>query len=326
MKQITVLGGLGYIGSHLLSMLSKKGYIVKNLDCEMFGKEHIKEVIDLPNVTHIKGNICNAVDLIRSIEGSDCVIHLAGLVGDPACALDEEQTWLYNLQSSNLITDICNHYGVKKLIYASSCSVYGAAPSDILLNEGSYLNPVSLYARTKIDSERIFFQEFTGCCTVLRLATVFGASERMRFDLVTNLFSIQALKKGSVSVFGGTQYRPFIHCEDVARAFLTVLEHEEQEKIQNQVFNISCESVNIKDLAKIVVEKVPSSELEYVETKEDDRNYKVASDKARWLLNFTPKYNLSSGVSHMLEFIKKKQFIDWEENDLYYNARVGCGL
>ena len=145
MKTVAVLGGLGYIGSHLIHLLSKEKIIVKILDLQLFGWKHLEKLLRKnKNISLIKGDIRDATDLSFVIKDADYVIHLAGLVGDPACSLDEDVTWLHNMASSEIITDVCNHYKIKKLIYASSCSVYGASPFDVMLNEGSYLNPVSI--------------------------------------------------------------------------------------------------------------------------------------------------------------------------------------
>jgi len=325
MKRLVIIGGAGYIGSHLLDLVSQKDLEIYVLDCNYFGYEHLSDIYENnDNITMFDGDIRNTADVAGVMEGADCVIHLAGLVGDPACSLDEDVTWLHNIQSTNTIVDIANYYKVKRLIYASSCSVYGAAPSDVTLNEGSYLNPVSLYARTKIDSERIFLDKFDGCCTILRLATVFGASRRMRFDLVANLFTIQALKKGNLSVFGGTQYRPFIHCEDAAKAFLHIMEYENESHIDRQVYNVSCANTNIRSLASLISDYVPDIKMKFSTTTEDDRNYRVSAEKINWMLGYSPKHDLQSGISHMVHYIKAKGFDDWEENNLYYNHKVIC--
>lgn len=324
MKTVAVLGGLGYIGSYLIDLLVRH-YNVVILDAEIFGKDHLKKTLEYKNVKYIKGNVCSAIDLTQALRNVDYVINLAGLVGDPACSLNEEQTWLYNTESSHLIADICNYCGVEKLIYASSCSVYGAAPSDVMLNEGSYLNPVSLYAKTKIDSENIFFNEFNGITGVIRLATVFGYSKRMRFDLVANLFTIKAIKEGKLEVYGGTQYRPFIHCLDAARAFKYLIDFEDVKKIDNEVFNICCENISIRELGELVSYLKKGSEIIIVDQKEDNRNYRVDASKIKWLLGYEPMLGMLEGVQDMIDRIDIVGFDDWDTNDIYYNHKM-CGV
>jgi len=323
MKIVTVLGGLGYIGSHLCKLLLDKDYEVRCLDVELFGWSHI-DLYEHPNFFHVQGDVRNSADL-SIIRGSDYVVHLAGLVGDPACSLDLDETWLHNVVSSNTIAEVCEYFEVKRLIYASSCSVYGAAPSDIILNEGSYLNPVSLYAKTKIKSEEVFLNNFSGVTSIIRLATAFGFSKRMRFDLVVNAFTIRVLMGEPIQVHGGTQYRPFVHCYDAARAFLALIEKKEEEHINNEIFNICAENISIIDLAK-KIQYLLGGEIELVDVKEDDRNYKVSSSKAKWLLSYDPIYDLATGIEQMVTHIKKHGFSDWKSNDLYYNHKVGCLL
>jgi len=321
MKTVVVLGGLGYIGTHLVKMLLDNKYKVKILDCEVFGKKHAKKILRHPNCSYLRGDIRNSLSLARIMKGADCVVHLAGLVGDPACSIDEDDTWLNNTLSSRLIVDVANHYKIKRLIFASSCSVYGASPAGFILNEGSYLNPVSLYAKTKIDSEKIFYENFNGSYTALRLGTVFGYSLRMRFDLVANIFTIRAIKNGSIDVYGGTQYRPFIHCIDAAKAFLSVVMHENTETINREVFNICVENISIRDLGDLVIKIIPDAEINYVDVKEDNRNYKVSSEKARWILDYEPLITLADGIADMKETLTEG-FDDWENNYLYYNHRM----
>lgn len=325
METVVVLGGLGYIGSHLIHLLDREQYRVRILDIELFGWNHMGRLLSLHNlIYHQTGDIRNAADLAGVIKDADYVIHLAGLVGDPACSLDEDVTWLHNMESSEIIVDICNHYKVKRLIYSSSCSVYGASPSDVTLNEGSYLNPVSVYAKTKIDSEKIMLDKFEGCSTVLRLATAFGWSDRMRFDLVANIFAIKAVKENKIEVFGGKQYRPFIHCYDAALAFLHVMKYPDERKLNGERFNVSCESISILELGKLFGELLPEIEVEITNKQEDGRNYKVDATKIEWLLGFEPHFNLREGILDMINFIRENGYNDWETNNIYYNHILNC--
>jgi nucleoside-diphosphate-sugar epimerase len=321
MNKICILGGLGYIGYHLTKLVLdntrfKEIVIFDNLT---FGKSHMMNLLNNPRVTLIEGDITDAIDLAKAIKDSDVVINLAGIVGDPACSIDENDTWLVNIESSRIIADVVNHYDVSRFVFASSCSVYGASPSHIILNEGSYLNPISWYAKSKIDSERIFSERIKGCSTNIRLATVFGYSNRMRFDLVANLFTIKALKEGKLEVFGGEQFRPFIHCKDAARAFLKVATFKDTTKINRENFNIVSENISIKELGHLICKLVKGSRVKHVSQKEDNRNYKVSGDKANWILQYEPFYNLETGIKTMIKSINNRIHADWKDNKLYYN-------
>lgn len=325
MKTVAVLGGVGYIGSHLLKLLSKEDVNVKVLDLGLFGIDHLTDLFNKhKNIQYIQGDIRHAEDLAAVIDGADSVIHLAGLVGDPACSLDEDVTWLHNMESSQIIADICNYYKVKRLIYSSSCSVYGASPSGMMLNEGSYLNPLSCYARTKIDSEKILLKEFDGCTTVLRLATAFGWSPRMRFDLVANIFAIRTVMEGLIEVFGGKQYRPFIQCHDAARSFKHILDYPNEDHIKQEIFNVSCESISIDKLGELFGDLILNTKIKITDKKEDDRNYKVDASKIQWLLGFKPYFDLRGGILDMIAKIVDYKYEDWKDNNKYYNHLLGC--
>jgi len=323
METVTVLGGLGYIGSHLVQLLLNNNYKVKILDGEFFGKKHAREMLNHFNCSFLRGDIRNSTSLAKILKNTDSIIHLAGLVGDPACSIDEDDTWLHNTLSTQLIVDVANYYKVKKMIFASSCSVYGASPENYILNEGSYLNPVSLYAKTKIVSEKIMFEKFKGRSNALRLATVFGLSQRMRFDLVVNLFTVKATKTGVIDVYGGTQYRPFVHCFDAARAFLNVLMYKGSNNINKEVFNICTENLSIKELGSITEKYIPGTKLNFVSVKEDERNYKVSSEKAKLILDYNPTISVVDGIVDMYKVLRKR-FDDWETNDIYYNHLLDC--
>lgn len=193
---ILVIGGGGYIGTHVVEQLLESGYSVRILDRFVFGKKVISDLLKNKNLEIIEGDISDLVALSRALQGVSAVVHLAGLVGDPACAVDENMTLHINIASTRVVKEMSKAFKVPHFIFASSCSVYGA--SDEVMNEGSSLNPVSLYAKTKIDSEQEILNDKTADFnpTILRFATVFGHSRRPRFDLVTNLFTAQAYNEG----------------------------------------------------------------------------------------------------------------------------------
>jgi nucleoside-diphosphate-sugar epimerase len=321
MKNIVVTGGAGYIGWHLNRMLLERGYRVHVLDDLLFGDAVIRELTSHANFHFRKGDIRNIGDLAYSLKDAHAIIHLAAVVGDPACDKNRDVTRTVNVESTKAVVELANYYGTERLLFASSCSVYGASPSDIVLNEGSYLNPVSAYAESRILSEDIIFSNTKGPIpAVLRLATAYGYSKRMRFDLAVNIMTLQGLTHGRVRVLGGEQYRPFVHCQDAAKAFVSALEAR-PEVISGEAFNVGSNQQNYKivDLGKEVAE-ILGVEVEQVKEREDDRNYRVDFSKIEWLLEFKAERQISESVLEIKEAFEADEFGDWKE-DKYYNVR-----
>jgi len=322
-KLIMVTGGSGYIGSHLVRQLLDKGYAVRNLDKLAFGDGATKELQGHPNYSHIAGDIRHIEDVVAAAKGAYGVIHLAGIVGDPACDLDHDVTWSINLEATKLMVECCKYAGIQRFVFASTCSVYGAA-DDYTLNEGSVLNPVSLYAETNLASERIILKGFEGTKvvpTIVRFATVYGASRRMRFDLVVNIMTAKAVKDGTVRVFGGDQWRPNVHCQDAAGGLLACLEGSE-ERVKNEIFNIGSDEQNykIQELGELVARCVPGTKVETMGESPDRRSYKVSFEKARQVLGFTPRFRVEDGVAEIQRMLENGNVENYQA-DRYYNVR-----
>ena len=314
-KNILVTGGAGYIGIHLVKMLLDDDYNVTILDNFTFGKSSINHIKDHPKLTVIDGDVANIKDLVKAVKNNRYVIALAAIVGDPASSIDAEETLNLNYESSKILTEICNFYEVEKLVFASSCSVYGASTSGYL-TEDSPLNPVSLYARTRIYSENyILDNSKITSPTILRLSTVFGFSPRMRYDLVVNTLLIRALRDKKFSVFGGDQWRPFVHCNDVARAFKLVIESDKK-VTHKQIFNVGSDDMNftIDQIGDKVSAKFPKAEYNTVDEDVDKRNYKVSFNKIVTQLGFEKKYDIEMGLDEMIEKINEDDsLLDYED-------------
>ena len=319
-KNILVTGGAGYIGVHLIKLLLNDNYNVTILDNFTFGEEPISDIKNHPNLTVINGDITNIKDLVRAVKNNRFVIALAAIVGDPASSIDAEETLNLNYESTKILTQICNFYEVEKLIFASSCSVYGSSDSTFL-TESSPLNPISLYARTRIYSENYILDNCKNVSpTILRLSTVFGYSPRMRYDLVVNTLLIRALRDKQFSVFGGDQWRPFVHCHDVARAFKLALEADKV-VTHNQVFNVGSDDMNftIDNIGEKVVYKLPKSKMNTVQEDVDKRNYKVSFSKISKLLKFEKKYTIEMGLDEMIKEAEKNNQLLKYEDKIYSN-------
>src|SRR2546428_352844 len=260
-RRVLVTGGAGFIGSHLTRMLLERNYHVRVLDRFDYGRAGIDGVDD-PRLEVIPGDICSSRDVSRALRDVHGVLALAAIVGDPACNLDPEETINLNYTATKVLVEACNFYDVRRVVFASSCSVYGASNHDVL-TERSRLNPVSLYARTRALSENILFDRHGDVePVVLRLATVFGESPRMRFDLVVNTLTARAVVDKKIAIFGGNQWRPHVHCRDAARAFVLALEAPAA-AVAGEVFNVGGDAQNhrIADLGDIVARCVEGIEL-----------------------------------------------------------------
>jgi len=243
----------------------------------------------------------------------DCktVIHLGGLVGDPACSVDEYLTTEVNLTSTKIVCQIAKAAGVSRFIFASSCSVYGA--QEEILDEESEGSPLSLYAKTKLASETIIQELSSDSFTpvILRFATVFGLSGRTRFDLVVNLLAAKACVDKSMTVFGAEQIRPFIHVSDAANSILCAIKAP-REEVHNEIFNIGSSDLNytLLELANLIKKQVPDTDLSIEETN-DARNYNVSFQKAKSKLNFETKWTLEEGISQVVDKFNNNEIKDY---------------
>jgi FlaA1/EpsC-like NDP-sugar epimerase len=313
-KNVLVIGGAGYIGSALLPKLLNKGYHVRLLDLLLFGTEPIADLMSDPELEIIQADFRQVEKVVDAIRDVDAVIHLGAIVGDPACALDEELTIEINLIATRMIAEVAKGSGVQRLIFASTCSVYGAG--DQLLDEHSLLNPVSLYARSKIASEKVLRKLADDCFTpvILRFGTIYGLSGRTRFDLVINLLTAKAVVEDQIPVFGGDQWRPFIHVDDAALAVLKALEAP-RAQVYNQIFNVGSDAQNytIQQVGELIAHLVPTAQLINSGSDADRRNYQVRFNKIRNILGFFPQRTVEDGVREVIEAIRGGKVQDYRE-------------
>lgn len=318
LKRILVIGGAGYIGSVLTRELLSKGYHVAVLDNLLYGKESLLELLKHPFFQLIEGDTRHIEVITNAIENVDAVVHLAELVGDPACNLNPKTTQNVNYLATSLIASVCKHYQVNRFIYTSSCSVYGA--SDKLLTEDSLLNPQSLYARMKIEAENTLLgmADNNFSPTILRLGTVFGLSYRPRFDLVVNLLTVTAWKDKKLTIFGGNQWRPNIHVLDVSRAIISALEAP-LEKIAGEIFNVGSNNLNLtlNQIGETIHSNIPDSKI-IRNNNADNRDYKVDFSKIKKVLKFSTTKTLGDGIKEIIDAFKLGQIEDYSK-DIYNN-------
>ncbi len=321
-RRVLITGGAGFIGSHLVRMLLERGYHVRVLDRFDYGPIGI-EGIAHPNFEIIQGDVCSSRDVSRAVRNVDGVIALAAIVGDPACNLNPEETVNLNYASTKILVETCNFYGVRRLVFASSCSVYGASDRG-LLTERSRLNPVSLYARTRVLSENIVFDRHGDVePVVVRLATVFGLSPRMRFDLVVNTLTARAVTEGRISIFGGNQWRPNVHCRDAARAFVLALEAPASD-VAGEIFNLGGDANNhrINEIGDRVAEIVGDVTVERRDEIPDPRDYRVSFAKIRRVLGFEPEHAVADGIREVAAAVRADPALRRWQDARFHNVQA----
>ena len=304
--RVLVTGSNGYIGSVLVPLLAGNGHEVRGLDSDLYGACTYGPTF--PEFQFTRKDIRD-VDL-SDLKGYDAVIHLAALSNDPLSDLNPELTFEINHAASVRLATLSKKAGVGRFLFSSSCSTYGAS-GDAILDESASFNPVTPYGTTKVLVEKDVsaLADGTFSPTFLRNATAYGVSPRMRFDLVLNNLVAWAYASGIVYLKSdGTPWRPLVHVEDIARAFITILQAP-RETVQNQAFNIGSNGENYKilDLARIVEKTVPGCRIEFAkDAGPDKRCYRVDFGKFRSTFpEHQLKWDAGSGAVDVFESYRK---------------------
>ena len=326
LQTVLVTGGAGYVGSGLLAVLLAEGYRVIAVDRLSFGGESLLPVWAHPNFRFERCDICDfaSVDRILEVQRPDAVIHLAAIVGDPACKRDPEVASKVNWEASCHLVQRCAELGIERLALASTCSNYGKMPDpEAYVDERSELAPVSLYAELKVRLERYLLEELPRSeafsPVALRFATVYGPSPRMRFDLTVNEFAKEIALGRELAVFGEQFWRPYCHVADFARAFLTVL-RAPRHKIAYQVYNVGDTRENYTK--QMIVDEVrklaPAARISYVKQIDDPRDYRVNCDRIKRELGFAITKTVPQGIREVFELVQLGVVSDPDEQR-YYN-------
>lgn len=311
-RLVVVLGGAGFIGSVLVRQLLEDGHRVRVFDHVYYDQTALADLTNHPRFELGVGDVRHLDQVVPALVGADAVVHLAELVGDPLCAHNPMMTLEINYLATAAIILACQYLQITRFVYISSCSVYGAsATPDTILTEESPLNPVSLYAKLKIEAEQFILQHTSGAFApcILRLGTVFGLSHRPRFDLVVNTLTGQAVRQGTIAVFGGDQWRPHVHVSDVARAIRRCLA-QPLKTVRGQVFNVVAENLTIDHVATLVAEEVPGTVVTRSESVVDRRNYRVSAEKARRILGFEPQVSVREGIREVAAALRSGAIAD----------------
>lgn len=320
-QHAVVVGGAGYIGSVLSRQLLEAGYRVTVFDNLLFGEDSVRELKGSPEFTLVPGDLRHISDFSALLQDRvDAVILLGSLVGEKACDQDPRHTADINFLGAKLAAEASKYYGVPRFIFASTDSAYGIQEGTMY--EDSPLNPISLYARLKMEVEREVLALGGGGFhpTVLRMATIYGFSPRMRFDLVINILSLRAWLDNRITVFGGEQWRPLVHVADAARAYLLCLQAD-VDKVDGQVFNVGSNEQNyqVGTLGDMVARVFTGVEIETVPQTPDLRDYHVNFDKIGQALGYQVEHSVEDGIEEIRRALDQGSIADHTDRK-YYNA------
>jgi nucleoside-diphosphate-sugar epimerase len=309
-----VTGGSGYIGALIVQELREAGREVRVLDSLLHGQEDIAAEQEQAGVEVLRGDVRDAEARARALSDVEAVVHMAAIVGDPACAQDPALSDEVNVQATRAIVGDADRAGVQRLLFASTCSNYGrmADPTVPITEEGE-LRPVSLYAEQKVGMEQLILSGGTQAMspTCLRFATVYGVGRRMRFDLTVNEFTRDLWADRELEVFGEQFWRPYIHVRDAARAVRTALEAP-VEKVAGRVFNAGRSGENYRklDLVREISGQLDRGKVSYVRRDEDPRDYKVSFDRIRAELGFETLMTVPDGIAEVIAALDAGAFGD----------------
>ena len=318
--KVLLIGGEGYIGKVVSNFLLKKNMNIISYD-NLIYYENKNEYINKNKISYLEyGDLSNLDKMTNILDHIDYVVVLAGLVGDPITKKYESLSKIIN--EDNIINFV-NRFAFKnfkKFIFISTCSNYGLINEDQIADENFELKPLSLYSKSKVKIENYLINNnFNFQPTILRFATAFGLSERMRFDLTVNEFTADLFLKKSIDVYDQDTWRPYCHVKDFARLIYMIIESDIS-KVGNQVFNAGTNINNAskKDIVKIIQKKIPNTKVNYVKNGTDKRNYKVDFSKIKNELNYQPNYSIEDGIDEIIQAFKNGLYADYLKNKLKY--------
>jgi len=311
---IVVTGGAGYIGAPLCLDLAAAGRRVRALDSLLHGQADIAGQLERAGVELIRGDVRDRAARERALDGARAVVHLAAIVGDPACARDPALSNEVNVEGTRAMVRDASRLGVERFVFASTCSNYGRmADPTTPIDETGTLAPVSLYAEQKVQMEKALLDldgsDLEPVC--LRFATIYGVAPRMRFDLTVNEFTRDLWADRRLEVFGEQFWRPYVHVRDAGRAVRTVLEAS-PDRVARDVFNVGRSGENYRklDLVEEIRKQTDRGEVAYVRRDEDPRDYKVSFDKVRAVLGFETEMTVPDGIAEVLDALEQSRFGD----------------
>lgn len=315
MKNILLIGGAGYVGSVLTSHLLKKGYTVSVLDNFVYQNQFtIQPYLGDPDYHFFYGDLCNSNDIAKASKDITDVVILGGLVGDPITKAYPNESEIINNKGVKTCIEYFKDKAINKLIFISTCSNYGLIKENEVADENFELSPLSLYAKAKVSNEQYLLSQkgiakYTG--VVLRFATAFGLSPRMRFDLSVSEFTRDLFFGEELLVFDEFTWRPYCHVRDFARLIEIVL-NAEKDKVNFEVFNAGGDINNFtkKMIVEEIFKYIPEGKIKYGKQGSDPRNYKVSFMKVKEILGFEPEYRVNDGIKELVNAFKMGVYSD----------------
>lgn len=318
-RRVLVVGGAGYLGSVLTRKLLGRGFRVRVLDSFLYGRRSLEPLAEEKNLEIVEGDLRHIPTMVAALADVDAVVLLAAIVGDPASRIRPIETIETNVLAAQALASAARLQQVGRFLYASTCSVYGVGSA--LLDEEAPLHPVSLYARSKIESEKIILgmggEYFSP--TILRMGTLYGPSPRMRFDLVVNTMSMKSFVDGRIQVFGGSQWRPLLGVEDAAEVYARCLEADIG-KVGNQVFNVGSDGQNyrIDEVAGIISGALGGVPIQRDRSNLDARDYRVSFVKLEQTLGFRPGQTIADAAGAIVSSLRSGAIRNPAQR-IYYN-------
>ena len=279
--KVVVTGGAGYIGAVLTGYFLANGFEITVFDKLVYGGESLLAFFGHPRFRFIHGDVRQRESLVKALAGADAVVHLAAIVGEAACAVDETAAWSVNYGGAETVLEAARECGVLRLVFVSTCSNYGISDPGEIADESYPLRPISQYARSKVEAERhVLGNSGRVCAVVLRLGTICGLSPRMRFDLLVSEMARSAALGDPIHVFAPGAWRPFLHIRDAARAISACLQASD-ELLCGKVFNVVGENCQKKQLVDLVLKHYPAASIAVTEKQADLRDYRASGERIR---------------------------------------------
>lgn len=318
-KKILITGGAGYVGTELIDQLLKLDLEIICLDLMIYGNKSIETYENNQNIKFIQIDIRNTNNIKKYFKNIDIVIHLAAIVGDKPCEAASSLAFQINFLSTKNIFEISKKSNVKKFIFASTCSNYGVSDPNKFADENSTLNPVSLYAETKIDCENYLKHNSSDNMKTicLRFGTAFGASKRTRFDLTVNSFVYEALKKEKIFIFAPKSWRPYIHVSDMARIVIEIIKKNYEDFDNFNIFNAGFTELNWQkiDIVNFIKNKINTLDFDVVNNIDDPRDYRVSFKKLSNFLALKDPITVRQGIDQIFDLYQKKIITDIDFNN-----------